>query len=151
MNKIRLAQALVPIADELDERGLEEEASELDEIIQDLVSEAKIESEMQREAIADKWNIFNPEAWGSVGITYYPPKPKDRNQEIQQIRNQIRALDQQLIQKQTEINNLRNQKAQLLTQAGGPQKGKAYEEGMDKYKIDPAAMQYNYPRITDVS
>lgn len=148
MNKIRLAQALVPIADELDERGLDEEASELDEIIQDLVSEAKIESEMQREAIADKWNIFKPEAWGSLGIT---PKPKDRNQEIQQIRNQIRALDQQLIQKQTEINNLRNQKSQLLTQAGGTQKGKAYEEGMDKYKIDPAAMQYNYPRITDVS
>lgn len=137
MNKIRLAQALVPIADELDERGLEEEASELDEIIQDLVSEAKIESEMQREAIA-----VNPEARGSVGITYYPPKP----QEIQQIRNQIRALDQQLIQKQTEINNLRNQKAQLLTQAGGPSRGKAYEEGMAKYKIDPAThMQYNYP------
>ena len=53
MNKIRLAQALVPIADELDERGLDEEASELDEIIQDLVSEAKIESGMQRESQAN--------------------------------------------------------------------------------------------------
>lgn len=56
MNKMRLAQALVPIADELDERGLEEEANELDEIIQELMSEASQNPEMVKQAaMYDSW------------------------------------------------------------------------------------------------
>jgi len=50
MNKLALAQALVPIADELDERGFEEELAELDEIIEQLAAEAKAEAGMTKEA-----------------------------------------------------------------------------------------------------
>lgn len=50
MYKLRLAQALVPIADELDDNDLIEEANELDEIIQELAAEAQTEQEMVKEA-----------------------------------------------------------------------------------------------------
>jgi hypothetical protein len=53
MNKLALAQALVPIADDLDERGFEEELAELDEIIEQLAMEAQVEAKMTKEAQAE--------------------------------------------------------------------------------------------------
>jgi len=50
MNKLALAQALVPIADDLDERGFEEELAELDEIIEQLAAEAQVEAKMTKAA-----------------------------------------------------------------------------------------------------
>lgn len=51
MDKLKLAQALVPIADELDEEGLFEESFELDEIIKELVS--SVDSKMNKVSQAD--------------------------------------------------------------------------------------------------
>lgn len=136
MNKIRLAQALVPIADELDERGLEEEASELDEIIQDLVSEAKIESRMQRNAF--DFNNF----WG------FGQQQQNVQQQPENLRNQIRKIDQKIIQKQQELEKLRREKAVLLSRSEY-QRGVNYLRGMKPYFIDQEKMKYPYTEETN--
>ena len=139
MNKIRLAQALVPIADELDERGLEEEASELDEIIQDLVSEAKIESRMQRNAF--DFNNF----WGSGLQLQIVPQHRMQQENL---RNQIRKIDQKIIQKQQELEKLRREKAVLLSRSEY-QRGVNYLQGMKPYFINQEKMKYPYTEETN--
>jgi len=67
MNKLALAQALVPIADELDERGFEEELAELDEIIEQLAAEAKAEAGMTKEAQGQY--TFDPKVLNNIDPT----------------------------------------------------------------------------------
>ena len=92
MNKIRLAQALVPIADELDERGLEEEASELDEIIQDLVAESELEKGMGKKAHRYLENL----KLKSIGDTIAPPYLHSPMQNYYAIDAKIIELKRQL-------------------------------------------------------
>lgn len=49
-NKIALAQSLIPVADELDEKGLINEAAEIDGFIKSLIHQAKIEDKMLKES-----------------------------------------------------------------------------------------------------
>ena len=49
-NKIALAQSLVPVADELDEKGLINEAAGIDALIKSLIHQAKIEDKMLKES-----------------------------------------------------------------------------------------------------
>ncbi len=93
MNKIRLAQALVPIADELDERGLEEEASELDEIIQDLVAESELEKGMGKKA--ENRYLENLKL-KSIGDTIAPPYLHSPMQNYYAIDAKIIELKRQL-------------------------------------------------------
>lgn len=165
MNKIRLAQALVPIADELDERELREEAIELDSIIEDLMKEAAIEGQMVREAqqtnLQQSWsnqagmNSFNP--GGAVGAAFQTPgaavadaghgisdwwrkttdgvQGQQRNYQID-----IARIDQQLLALRQQEMTLQQQKQRLMQQ-GQQNKGQVAQQfGL---QFGPQALKQN--------
>ena len=111
MNKIKLAQALVPVADELDERGLVEEAVELDEVIEELMSQAASEYKMEKQSQAmygrgnpgvpkfapvkggppaQQWNSSNP-VIGQPAPQWNPNKPVSSTMALQNQMQQAQA------------------------------------------------------------
>lgn len=144
MDKIRLAQALVPIADELDERGLEEEATELDEIIQDLVAEAEWDKGMGKEAQAQRPEYNDPTR------IQQGQQPQLELNEMAQVSRKIQNIDKNIVALQTKLQQLRSQKSLLLGQAWGAKAGDQYQSSMDQYNINPNKMQYQAPSYKDL-
>jgi len=143
MNKLALAQALVPIADELDERGsdFEEELAELDEIIEQLAAEAKVEAGMtrsaqmtplqqvwQRQPGQSAWAAWNPstvmgkalQTAPAVGQTFLQGYEQLEGQthqgDIGNLRVRIQQIDQQIANFRQQIQTLAHQKNQLQQQ-----------------------------------
>lgn len=96
MDKISLAQDLVPIVDALDERGLVKESSELDEIIIELMVEANQEIDMLKTAQAQYWgapkivNTPGQTEWVGTNPVIGQPAPTNRynlHQQMQQAQN----------------------------------------------------------------
>lgn len=128
MNNIKLAQALVPIADELDERGLEEESAELDEIIEELMQEAKREGEMVREA-QGFYDRYGPPALGTPpgGSTQWGGPQQGAYQmervfqELEHLKQQVARIDdtltdpnQMAVMEPQQIQALRQEKAHYM-------------------------------------
>jgi hypothetical protein len=141
MNKLAFAQALVPIADYLDERGFEEELAELDEIIEQLATEAKAEARMtkdaqmtplqqvwQRQPGQSAWAAWNPStvmgkalqtgpAAGQTLLQGYEQLGGQAHQgDIGSLRVRVQQIDQQIANFRQQIEKLVQQKNQLQQQ-----------------------------------
>jgi len=144
MNKIRLAQALVPIADELDNRNLDDEADELDAIIGELMSEAAIEAKMSKEA--------------QQTIGPMPPAVPTQH-DINVARTKIQKIDSQLLDLRRKEYDLQMKKAVLMQQGELPgnkeytnqmhqnQKQLQATEQQVKQNLQQNPPQYNNPDV----
>jgi len=170
MNKIRLAQALVPIADELDNRNLDDEADELDAIIGELMSEAAIEAKMSKEAqqtvgvmpppaVPGGYGTTPPAVPGGSGTTS-PAVPGGYTPEQQNIvRTRIQQIDSQLLDLRRKEYDLQMKKAVLMQQGELPgnkeytnqmhqnQKQLQATEQQVKQNLQQNPPQYNNPDV----
>lgn len=146
MDKTRFAQSLISIADELDERGLVEEANELDSIIREVVSEVAIEKEMIKQSQVQQPGaapgVVNvPPGQPAIGPAPRPATPYERRYVIDVSRYQadpskqpllapaemrrrsfeINRIDANLANLQKQIYDQKMRKATLLGEAWGSQ------------------------------
>jgi len=154
MNKnIRLAEALVPVAEELEDKGLIEEANEIDDVINLLLGGLSAEMTKEAQLIPEKYQgtamgsgagigaglgLGLPGGWkgkllggllgGAVGAGagYLATKPPTASLDNPDIFHQI---DTEILTLAKRLNDLRTMKASLLARNSSPELAEKYEEG----------------------
>jgi len=144
MYKTIFAQSLIPIADELDARGLVEEANELDSIIKEIVAEIAIEKEMIKQSQVQQpapGAVNVPPGQPAIGPAPRPATPYEKRYttdvsryqadptkqpllapaEMRKRSFEINRIDANLANLQKQIYDQKMRKATLLGEAWGSQ------------------------------